>query len=205
MLNLHFTYSISRCFHSLYYSFHIPFRPYPIRLPSDFFLHRCVFIFRSLLSVFKSSARRARRCTLLFALLLINSFSAQIFTCMRSIEAIYIILVCECVWKEDIASIYNVSCLQRSLHTPFSIHTSIGSLNVTIDSDEFVDMLSASMRHSYASFFFPFFVIFIAFVIRAHLMFIVPCRMCCIKEYLCVCVQVQAICVPYILCVRQIV
>lgn len=155
MLNLHFTYSISRCFHSLYYSFHIPFRPYP---PCHrIFLSIAVFIFRSLFSVFKSSARRARRCTLLFALLLINSFRKQIFTCMRSIEAIYIILVCECVcvfWKR----ILHQFIMCRVFSSRFIYHipyTSIGSLNVTINSDEFVDMLSASMRHSYVMIFFP--------------------------------------------------
>lgn len=171
-----------------------------ISLPSLFSLP--AFIFRSLslslaryFFVFKSAARCARRCTLLFALLLINSFRKQIFTCMRSIEAIYIILVYECVyvcveWKRILHQF--IMCRVFSsvyIHHTHTLYTSMGSLNVTINSDEFVDMLSASMRHIYVNSFFFFFCF--SFVIRVHLLLIVSCRMCCIKQYLCVCACVR--------------
>lgn len=140
MLNLHFTYFISRYFHSLR-CYHSISACLSLSLP---FLV-VVFLFAE----FKRSARR-RRCTLLFAWLLINSFKKQIFACIRSAEAIYIISVYAnsravavgvCVfvfWKR----ILHQFIICRLFSAQFYItHPSWGgSLNVTINSDEFVDM-----------------------------------------------------------------
>lgn len=132
----------------------LSFQQFPFIRFSIFHIARRFYFqvpFSAFLPEFKSSARRRHRCTLLFAQLLMNAFKKQIFACMRSTEAIYIIFRMRvrmsvfCILKEDIASIYNVSSLQHTvlytIHYAFRLHTSfMGSLNVTINSDEFVDI-----------------------------------------------------------------
>lgn len=175
-------------------------------LPSIFF-SLFTFIFLDLASffVFKFSARRPRRCTLLFALLLINSFRKQIFTCMRSIEAIYIILVYECVWvwewvcflKEDIASIYNVSCLQHSLYTMYTVYIH-GKLERHNQFRWVCWYVVSQYAADLCEFFSPLLLLLFCSSCSSYDC-AVPYRMCCIKEhlslYVCVCVQVYAWCI----------